>query len=70
MIKMSTAIKQIEEIIKRLPAQKLELLLEIAREIEQEELSPEDIADIEAGKTEIERGDWVEWNELKRELNL
>lgn len=70
MIKMSTAIKQIEEIIKRLPAQKLELLLEIAREIEQEELSPEDIADIEAGKTEIERGEWVEWNELKRELNL
>ena len=53
---MTTSIKQIEEIIQRLPVEKLEILLEIARDIENEELSPEDIADIEAGKTEIERG--------------
>ncbi|MDD3880432.1 MAG: hypothetical protein PHP26_10690, partial [Syntrophomonas sp.] len=56
---MTTSIKQIEEIIQRLPVEKLEILLEIARDIENEELSPEDIADIEAGKTEIERGEWV-----------
>ncbi|MGI6488344.1 MAG: hypothetical protein ACOX2B_08540 [Syntrophothermaceae bacterium] len=67
---MAATIKQIEEIIKRLPAEKLEILLEIARDIENEVLSPQDIADIESGKAEIERGEWVEWDELKRELNL
>lgn len=67
---MNTSIKQIEEIIRRLPAEKLEILLQLAKDIEQEELSPEDIADIEAGKTEIERGEWVKWDELKQELKL
>lgn len=67
---MSTSIKQIEEIIKRLPAQKLEILLEIARDIEQEELSPADLAEINLAKAEIEAGEQVEWDELKRELNL
>lgn len=67
---MNTSIKQIEEIIRRLPVEKLEILLQLAKDIEQEEFSPEDIADIEAGKAEIERGEWVEWDELKRELKL
>lgn len=67
---MSTAIKQIEEIIRRLPTQKLEILLEIAKDIEQEEFSLEDITDIKVGKKEIEHGEWLEWDELKRELNL
>lgn len=62
---MATAIKQIEEIINRLSAEKLEILLEIARDIEQEELSQEDIADIEAGKTEIKHGDWVSLDAYK-----
>ena len=67
---MNTSIKQIEEIIRRLPVEKLEILLQLAKDIEQEELSPEDIADIEAGKAEIERGEWVKWDELKQELKL
>lgn len=63
---MATAIRQIEEIIKRLPAEKLEILLEIARDIEQEDLSLKDIADIEAGKEEIKHGDWVSLDEFCR----
>jgi len=65
---MTTPIKQIEEIIQRLPVEKLEILLEIARDIENEELSPEDIAYIEAGKTEIERGEWVSLDEFCQPL--
>ncbi len=64
---MSTAIQKIEEIIKRLPADKLEILLEIVRDIENEELSPQDIADIETGKDEIARGDWVSLDEFSRQ---
>ena len=67
---MNTSIKQIEEIIQRLPVEKLEILLEIARDIENEELSPEDIADIEAGKTEIERGEWVSLDEFCQQKQL
>ncbi|WP_061213678.1 hypothetical protein [Syntrophomonas wolfei] len=67
---MTTSIKQIEEIIQRLPVEKLEILLEIARDIENEELSPEDIADIEAGKTEIERGEWVSLDEFCQQKQL
>ncbi len=65
MMRISAAIEQIEEIIKRLPTQKLEILLEIAKDIEQEY-----ILDIELGKAEIERGEWVDWDDLKRELDL
>jgi len=67
---MTTPIKQIEEIIQRLPVEKLEILLEIARDIENEELSPEDIAYIEAGKTEIERGEWVSLDEFCQQKQL
>lgn len=67
---MSTAIQKIEEIIKRLPADKLEILLEIVRDIENEELSPQDIADIETGKDEIARGDWVSLDEFSRQKRI
>jgi exonuclease VII small subunit len=67
---MTTSIKQIEEIIQRLPIEKLESLLKIARDIENEELSLEDVADIEAGKTEIERGEWVSLDEFCRQKQL
>ncbi|MGI6550138.1 MAG: hypothetical protein ACOX4Q_08935 [Syntrophomonadales bacterium] len=67
---MATAIQKIEEIIKRLPAEKLEILLEIARDIENEELSPQDIADIEAGQEEIERGDWVSLDDFSRQKRI
>lgn len=67
---MSTAIQKIEETIKRLSAEKLEILLEIVRDIENEELSPQDIADIEAGKDEIARGDWVSLDEFSRQKRI
>lgn len=30
----------------------------------------EDIAEFEAGKAEITRGEWIDWDELRKELNL
>lgn len=66
---MSVIRKELEAIIMRLPVEKLKLLLDYAHELE-EELTPEEIAEIEAGKAEIARGEWVDWDELKRELNI
>lgn len=66
---MSAVRKELERIICRLTPENLKLLLDYARELE-EELTQEEIADIEAGKAEIARGEWVDWDELKRELNL
>jgi hypothetical protein len=62
--------EELEKIIHRLPAKQLKLLLSYARELEDDELTSANIADIEAGKAEIARGEWVDWDELKRELNL
>jgi len=50
---------RIEEIIKRLPAEKEKTMLEIASDIENAELSPQDIADIKADKEGIARGNWM-----------
>ena len=61
---------ELERIIHRLPPASLKLLLKYAKELEDEELTPDEIADIEAGKAEIARGEWVDWDDLKRELNL
>lgn len=69
-LSIATAIQKIEEIIRRLPAEKLEILLEMARDIENEELSPQDIADIEGGKEEIARGDWVSLDEFNRQKRI
>ena len=30
-----------------------------------EELTPEEVVEIEAGKAEIARGEWVDWDDLK-----
>jgi hypothetical protein len=62
--------KELEEVIGRLPLEKLVLLLEYARVLELEEFTQEEMADVEAGKAEIARGEWVDWDELKRELDL
>ncbi|BCV22904.1 hypothetical protein [Moorella sp. Hama-1] len=67
---MSAMREELEKIIHRLQAKQLKLLLAYARELEDDKLTPEDIADIEGGKAEIARGEWVDWDELKRELNL
>ncbi|MGQ9533353.1 MAG: hypothetical protein ACUVTQ_11225 [Desulfotomaculales bacterium] len=67
---MNPVYRELEEIIGRLPLVKLRLLLEYARVLESEEFTPEEMADAEAGKAEIARGEWVDWDELKRELDL
>lgn len=67
---MSAVLKELETIIRRLPPSKLEQLLDYARELVEEEVTPEEIAEFEAGKSEIARGEWVDWDELRKELNL
>jgi predicted transcriptional regulator len=44
--------------------------IEILDQQEEEYFSPEDIAEIQAGIAEIERGETVPWKTLKQELNL
>lgn len=66
---MSATREELEKIICRLSPDRLKLLLDYARHLE-EELTPEELADIEAGKAEIARGEWVDWDDLKRELGL
>ncbi len=66
---MSAIIKELQEIVRRLPTEKLKLLVEYAHGLE-DALSPEEIEEIKAGKAEIVRGEWVDWDDLKRELNL
>jgi hypothetical protein len=41
-----------------------------APEMEPEYFSPEDLAAIDEGLAQIERGETVSWEELKRELDL
>ncbi|MGB9661857.1 MAG: hypothetical protein ACPL5F_07535 [Moorellaceae bacterium] len=61
---MSAVLKELETIIRHLPPSKLEQSLDYARELAEEEITPEEIAEFEAGKTEIDRGEWVDWDEL------
>lgn len=67
---MSAIYDELERIIHRLPPAGLELLLKYARQLEDEDLTPDEIADIEAGKSGIARGEWVDWDDLKKELDL
>jgi hypothetical protein len=66
---VSALLKELKEIVRRLPQEKLKLLVAYARGLDAA-LSPEEIEDIKAGKNEIARGEWVDWDDLKRELNL
>lgn len=66
---MSAILKELEEIVRRLPPEKLKLLVAYAHGLD-DTLSPEEIEDIKAGKAEIARGEWVDWDDLKREFNL
>lgn len=60
---MSAVLKELEDIVRRLPQEKLKLLVEYAHDLD-DDLTPEDIADIEAGKAEIARGEWVSLDEF------
>lgn len=63
---MSAVRKELETIIRRLPPEKLRKLLHYAQDLEEEELTSDDLADIEAGKAEIARGEWVTLGEFCR----
>ncbi len=67
---MSAVRSELEKIIGRLSPDKLRLLLEYARNLENDELTAGEFAEIEAGKAEIARGEWVDWDVLRRELDL
>ncbi|HUW63143.1 MAG TPA: hypothetical protein VMW83_00300 [Spirochaetia bacterium] len=66
---MSAVLKEVEDIVRRLPTEKVKLLVEYAHGLD-DGFSPEEIAEIQAGKADIARGEWVGWDDLKRELNL
>ncbi len=61
--------RQIVRIVRYLPKEKLARLLKYAEELE-EELTPEDIEAIERGKAQIARGEWVSFEEVKRQNDL
>lgn len=61
--------KQLARIVRSLSKEKLARLLKYAEELE-EELTPEDIAAIERGKAQIARGEWVSFEEVKRQNGL
>jgi hypothetical protein len=67
---VSAVRSELEKIIGRLSPDKLRLLLEYARNLENDELTAGEFAEIEAGKAEIARGEWVDWDVLKMELEL
>jgi len=66
---VSAVLKEVEDIVRRLPTEKVKLLVEYAHGLD-DGFSPEEIAEIQAGKADIARGEWVGWDDLKRELNL
>ncbi|SDF29469.1 hypothetical protein [Sporolituus thermophilus] len=61
--------RQIIRIIRHLPKDKLTGLLKYAEEME-EELTPEEIAALEASEAQIARGEYVDFEELCRRAGL
>jgi phage FluMu protein gp41 len=61
--------RQLARIVRSLSKEKLARLLKYAEELE-EELTPEDIEAIERGKAQIARGEWVSFEEVKRQNGL
>lgn len=61
--------KEIVKIVRYLPKEKLVRLLKYAEDLEGE-LTPDDIAAIERGKAQIARGEWVSFDEIKRNNDL
>ncbi|MGQ9558560.1 MAG: hypothetical protein ACUVTU_11505 [Desulfurispora sp.] len=67
---MLAARRKIVRIIRYLPPEKLERLLKYAEELDEEMLTPAEIAAIEEGKRQIERGECVTLDEFCRRFNL
>lgn len=61
--------RQLVRIIRYLSKEKLARLLKYAENLD-DELTPEDMADIKAAKAEIARGEWVSLDEVKRREGL
>lgn len=64
-----TALK--EELIRqldRLSDHELAEVLDFVRVLQQEpeELSPEEVEDLRASQSEVARGEWVRWQDIKR----
>jgi len=61
--------RKLARIIRYLSKEKLARLIKYAEELE-EELTPEDIEAIERGKAQIARGEWVSFEEVKRQNGI
>ena len=59
---------QLIEELNRLSPADLAAVQELVRMLleEEEDLTPEEAADFEAGRAEIARGEWVRWEEIRR----
>jgi hypothetical protein len=66
---MLPAQRQIVRMIRYMPPEKLNKLLKFAKELD-DEVTPEDIVAIEAGKAQIARGESVSLDEFCRRHNL
>lgn len=64
--------KEIVDLIRHMPTDKLYLLRDYAALLakEEEALTLEDILAIEKGEAQIARGEWVSLDEIKRQLSL
>lgn len=65
---MEAVKEQLIEELNRLRAEDLVAVRELVRVLleEEEDLTPEEAADFEAGRAEIARGEWVRWEEIRR----
>ncbi|HWQ40982.1 MAG TPA: hypothetical protein VN456_03000 [Desulfosporosinus sp.] len=64
--------KEIVDLVRYMPIDKLYLLRDYAAVLakEEEPLTPEDVSAIEKGESQIARGEWVSFDEVKRKLGL
>ena len=54
--------------LRRLPPKGLTAVQDIVRALleDAEELTPQELAEVEAGEAEIARGEWIHWEEMRR----
>ena len=62
--------EELQSVISRLTDKQQKILLDIALKLEDEKVTPEELAEIEAGKAEIENGEWSDWETVKNELSF
>ncbi len=67
---MNVIQEELEKIMQRLSGEQLKSLLDYARKLDFEQLSPEEKNEFDAGQAEIARGEWVDWDELRKELDV